>query len=257
MVIGTNPSDVLPTEALRVSSLNKGILIPNVPLQNATPPRTGLAPLGTTTQPLLVYNSNPNTVKGFYLWKNGWSPLLTSSNVYTLLGIINSTTAVSTGAVIDNTQDGQNQYTNDEPPTVHGWTLIPGVTKQITINSPNNNITINVNGVMQITYQGSPSNLPHSNSFAVAIFVDNKLKMVRNFLLSASQCTYTDFNIMSVLENLTPGTHTISVYETYRSNVSNSSVNARLHFGEKSNDCSNLTNDMSRTTMNIQITETP
>lgn len=151
--IGTNPSDVLPTEALRVSSVNKGILIPNVPLQNATPPGTGLAPLGTTTQPLLVYNSNPNTVKGFYLWKNGWSPLLTSSNVYTLLGIINSTTAVSTGAVIDNTQDGQNQYTNDEPPTVHGWTLIPGVTKQITINSPNNNITINVNGVMQITYQ--------------------------------------------------------------------------------------------------------
>lgn len=252
--IGSNPTSITSSDALKLSSPNKGILIPNVPLQNATAPATGLAPIGNTTQPLLVYNSNPQTIKGFYLWKNGWSPLLNSNNVTAFLGLINSSTVVSTGSVIDNTQDGQNQYNTNESPSVHQWAQIPGVSQTITINAPTNNVSINVNGVMQVTL---PNSNTYSNSFAVAIFVDNQLKIVRNFLLSASNCTYTDFNIMGVLENLSVGTHTIRVYETYRANVTQTNVNASLHFGQKANACTNLTNDMSRTTMNIQITENP
>lgn len=255
--IGNNPTDLTTSDALKISSPNKGILIPNVSLQNAVAPATGLAPIGTTTEPLLVYNNNPQTIKGFYVWKNGWSPLLNSNNVTAFLGLINSTTVVSNANSIDNTQDGQNSYAFDEAPTVHGWKLIPGLSKNVTVNSPNNNVTVNVNGIMQITLPASNQTSTYSNSFAVAIFVDNKLKIVRNFILSATQCTYTDFSIMGILQNLSVGNHNIAVYETYRANVTSTNVNANLNFGSKASVCSNLSDDMGRSTMNIQITETP
>lgn len=255
--IGSNPASISSSDALKLTTTNKGLLIPNIPLQNNVPPATGLAAIGTTTEPLLVYNNNPQTIKGFYIWKDGWSPLLNSNNVTAFLGLINSTTAVSNANSIDNSQDGQNSYALNEPPTVHQWKLIPGLSKEITINSPNNNVTVNVNGIMQVTLPNNNQSNTYSNSFAVAIFVDNKLKIVRNFILSATQCTYTDFGIMSVLKDLSVGDHTIAVYETYRANVTNTSVNASLNFGSKASNCTNLSEDMGRSTMNIQITETP
>lgn len=248
--IGNTVNTFDESEALKIVSTNKGVIIPNVSLTSLS----SASPITSPATSLLVYNTNTTTGKGFYFWKNSkWNVLLDSTNIYAYLGIINSTTITSNAAITDNTRNGAVQYTIGEIQSAHEWQLIPNLSTNINLYSANNNITVNVNGVVQVVNTSSEPTT--TNSYAIAIFVDDKLASVRNFIINAAaQCTYNDFNEMLTIQNLSLGTHSIKVYETFRTNVENDS-NPTLTFGDKASTCNNLTTDMARTIMNIQITE--
>ena len=256
--IGDNITTISNSEALKIVSNNKGVILPNINIPNLNQS----APLNITSansaenESLMLYNTNPTTGKGFYIWRPaGWSALLNSSNAFKYLGVVNSVTTISNAAVNIGTPTGANRYNIDSAPGDTDWQEIPNLTQNIDIYSPKNDVTININGVVQGT-NGNNGN--STNSYAIAIFVDGKLKTVRNFILGLpTTCTYNDFNLMSTLKDLAVGTRTIKVYAIYRAQVTSGASNATLAFGDKRSNCSNLTSDMARTVMNVQISEKP
>lgn len=234
------------SEAFRVEASNKGLLIPNVfiPDLNQAPPVTNPADF------LLVYNTNEINTKGFYYWNNNkWNPIIDALNIFTKLKLIKYYSVESNSAIVDRTTNGSQIYTINEPPSAHDWQLIPGVTKTIEITSPNNEIGFFVSGVVQRNRR------EQGDSYAIAIFVDGELKATRGFILNGSNCAYNNFNVEGVLKNLSVGSHTFEVRETYRSELRNGNTTAELSFGGRHTQCSNLNDELARTIMNIQVTQ--
>lgn len=249
--IGSNVTTFDDSEVLKIVSPNKGVLFPNISIPNLN----NAAPVSNPANSLIAYNTNSTSGKGYYIWQtNKWSPIINSSNIYKYLGIIKTTTAVSTSTITDSGPNGANTYSNDEAPSAHDWKLIPNLSKTIDIYSAVNNVSINVGGIVQVNSSSATAN---SHSYAVAIFIDNKLASARNFIISGNTaCLYNDFNIFMSKNNLSVGSHTIAVYQTYRVNLSNTS-GATLSFGGRLGTCTNLSDDMSRSILNIQLTEKP
>lgn len=254
--IGDNVTTFNDSEVLKIVSNNKGLLIPNIDIQNLSSP----SPLNITVEnsseneSMLVYNTNTTTGKGFYVWRpGGWSALLNSTNAFKYLGVINSSTKKSTGAVEINTESGAVSYPIDSAPN-NDWKLIPNLSEVINIYSPNNNVTINVTGIVQGTNNSNNT----VNSYAIAIVVNDRIKTVRNFILRMpTTCTFNDFNVLSTLKNLPVGSNTIKVYAIYRAQAVSSIGSSTLAFGGKRSNCTNLNQDMASTILNIQISEKP
>lgn len=247
--IGSNVTIFDNSEVLKIVASNKGVLFPKflIPDLAFAPPVTNPA------TSLMVYNTNIINGKGYYIWQNKWNPLINSANVYKYLGIIKTVNAKSNATLVDSTPNGANSYSLGESPAAHDWILIPNLSTTVTVYSPNNNVSINVDGIVQVNSTAAITR----HSYAAAIFIDNKLASARNFIISGnSTCLYHDFNVFLSASNLAVGTHTIAVYETYRVNLS-STTGAKLYFGGKLNTCSNLSDDMSRSFLNIQSSEKP
>ena len=112
--VGVGTETFSPSEVFKVVSNNRGVLLPNV---NITDLNISL-PILNPANSLLVYNNNINTGKGFYYWKdNKWNPIIDSSNIYKLLGITRSESAVSTSSFTDTSYNGANSYTIGELPS--------------------------------------------------------------------------------------------------------------------------------------------
>lgn len=173
---------------------------------------------------------------------NKWNPLINSTNVYKYLGIVRSLTAVSNATSNDSSVNGALMYTIGEAPSAHDWQLISNLSKTVEIYSPSNNLSINVCGTVQAT-SGNGGSTTHS--YAIAVFIDNKLASVRNYIISRNgNCLYNDFNLFTTISDLSIGSHTVQVYETYRVNLQNN-TNPVLSFGGKHSSCNNLSADMS------------
>lgn len=251
--VGIGTTNLDNSEALRIESNNKGVLLPNLSIPDLSQPSPVLT---TPPESLFVYNTNTTTDKGFYFWKNNkWNPLLDSTNVYYLLGLAKSETVFSTSNVIDDSTVGAITYTQNEAPSAHDWVLIPGLSKTITINRPNNNLSINIFG----TTQTNSSNSSDDNfiTYSIGIFIDGQLNSVRNYVVSGpGKCVYGDYSINSNVSNLKEGNHTIEAYETMRVRFSSSlSQKYGMSFGGKYSTCNNISDLMARSLLNIQITE--
>ncbi len=246
--IGNNVTSISSSEALRIASPNKGVLVPNVSI----PDLNGPAPVTLPTTSLLVYNTNTATGKGFYFWNvTKWEPYLDTTNIYKYLKILRSESLVSTGGVQDNTPITGVSYTLGEAPAAHEFQLIPGLSQTISLYSPQNSVSITGNGVVQINSTASDNTFM---SYSVGLFVDSKLAGVRNFLISGNDtCLYNDYNVFFNLSNLsTGGTHLIELRETLRvSEVSGQTIT----FGSAQSGCSNLSPLMGKSLMNIQISQ--
>lgn len=245
--VGLGTQTVANSQVLNISSSHKGLLIPNVnipDLQNA-------APVTSPANSLMVYNTNTTTGKGYYYWKiNKWTPLLNTTNIYKYLGIIRSEVVASTSAVTDNTPTSGVSYTIGEVPSAHDWQLIPGLSKTITLFSPNNSTAVTSSGVVQINSANTENTFM---TFGIGLFVDGKLAQVRNFIISGNEtCLYNDYNIFFNLSNLAIGDRKIEIYESLR--VTNISTQ-RINFGAKDSSCTNLNSSMDKSLMNIQISE--
>ena len=249
--IGNNVNTFDDSEILKIESSNKGVLLPNISIPDLNEPE----PVTNPENSLFVYNTNTTTGTGFYMWKdNKWNPLINSTNVYKYLGIVSSYTAISNNGVNDSTPNGAVGYTVGEVAADHDWQLIPNLTQTFPVYSANNNVAINVGGIVQAN---SVSGATSTHSYAVAVFIDDKLASVRNFIVSGNaDCLYNDFNIFMTINNLSVANHTVKVYQTYRVNLT-STTGAYLRFGERISSCSNLSNDMSRTILNVQVSEKP
>ncbi|MFA7614961.1 MAG: hypothetical protein WCY16_00070 [Weeksellaceae bacterium] len=241
------------SEILKIESNNKGVLLPNVELTNLTSP----APITNPAENLFVYNTNPIVGLGFYTWKtNKWEPLVDSRNVYAYAGIVRTELAQSTAAIQDDNTTGANSYNIGDPPGSI-WKLIPGMSKTFDVFSPINNLSISVGG----TVQTKSNAVQQAHSYAVAVFIDDQLAAVRNFILQGNTtCIYSDFNVFMTVSNLSAASHKVEVRETFRVDNANGTQQNNpggLVFGGNHPDCSNINNDMANTLMSIQISEKP
>lgn len=245
--VGIGTQTVANSEALKISSASKGVLIPNINI----PDLNAAAPVVNPANSLMVYNTNTSSGKGFYYWKtNKWNPLLNSTNIYKYLGIVRTETAVSTASAVDNTPTTGVSYTLGEAPSSHDWKLIPGLSKTISLFSPNNSISVISSGLTQINSTSSEDTFM---SYAIGLFIDNKLAGVRNFIISGkADCLYNDFNVFFNLSNLAVGDRKVEIYESLR--VTTVSTQ-RINFGSKDTSCNNLNSSMDKSLMNIQISE--
>lgn len=246
--VGVGTNEFTPSEVFKVVSSNKGVLLPNVSLSNLN----SSAPIVNPANSLMIYNTNVDTGKGFYFWKGGkWRPIIDSSNIYKFLGITRSESVVSNAPYTDNSYNGANSYTMGESPSAHDWQLIPGLTKTFNVFSANNSVTASSSGIIQVNSTGS--SLTYI-SYAIGIFLDGKLAGVKNFIIyGTANCLFNDYNVFFTLNNLSPGNHTIAVYETSRVNFGSSSE--YITFGSKVSSCTNINSSMDKSLLNIQIAE--
>ncbi len=246
--IGNNVTTFDDSEVLKIVSSNRGVLFPNISI----PDLSQAAPVANPANSLIVYNTNTASGKGFYYWKdNKWNPLLDTNNVYKYLGIVNSTSVVSTDSgVNDATGIGGVAYAIGELPSANQWQEIPGLSKTVSIYSPVNSVSVTAGGIAQINSSASDDTYM---SYSIALFIDGTLQGVRNFNISGNEnCLLNNFNVAFNFSNLTIGNHTFKIYETLRvNNVSSQSIT----FGAKHSSCSNINSTMDKSLMNIQIVE--
>ena len=247
--IGSNVTTFDDSEVLKIVSANKGVLLPNVSIPNLN----SAAPVVNPANSLMVYNTNASTGKGFYFWKdNKWNPSLDTANIYKYLGIVRSESAVSTGGVNDSTPITGVSYTMGEAPSVHNFQLIPGLSKAISIYSPQNTVSVSGSGIVQVNSAASDNTFM---SYSVALFVDSQLAGVRNFIINGNEnCLYNDFNVYFNINNLSVGNHLIELRETLRvTQVATQSIT----FGSKHSACNNLSPLMDKSIMTVQTSEKP
>ena len=245
--VGIGTQTVGSSQILNINAAHKGILIPNVDIKDLA----SMAPIINPASSLMIYNTNATTGKGFYYWKSGnWTPLLNTTNIYKYLGIIRTETVSSTAGIIDDTPTSGVSYTIGEAPSAHDWNLLPGLSKTISIYSPNNSIGVTTSGIVQINSAVTEDTFM---SFGIGLFIDNKLVQVRNFIISGKEyCLYNDFNIFFNLSNLAVGDRKVEIYGSLRVTTVGTQ---RINFGAKDSTCSNLNSSMDKSLMNIQISE--
>lgn len=247
--IGTNVTTFDNSEVLKIAAANKGVLLPNVSIPNLNNP----APVTSPASSLLVYNTNNTTGKGFYYWQNNkWNPILDTTNIFKYLGIVRSESAVSTSGVNDSTPITGVSYTLGESPSAHDWQLIPSLSKTISLYSGQNTVSISGSGVAQVNSSSWDNTFM---SYSIALFVDNKLSGVRNFIINGNKsCLYNDFNVFFNVSNLSTGNHLIELRETLRVTEV---ISQSITFGSKHSACNNLSPLMDKSLMSIQISERP
>ncbi|MFC7348170.1 hypothetical protein ACFQO9_15740 [Chryseobacterium zhengzhouense] len=231
---------------LKVSSANKGVLIPNLTIPNLNVAN----PVDSPSFGLLAYN-NYNGKKGFNFWDgNKWSELVDSRNVYSVLGLTISYSTSNSAPISVTTLSGALNYgENSLPGTV--WTEVPGLSKDITITQSNNSIFVITEGMVQAN--NSLASRANTFTYAVGIFVDGKLAGVRNYSTNYGKSyQYDFFSINTLLKDLSLGTHTIKTYVTMR--VNNYINASSWKFGGPA-DTSSVNADMSKINMFIKLTE--
>lgn len=230
---------------LKISSSNKGILIPNLSIPNLSL----ASPVTNPALGLLAYN-NATGKKGFNFWDGAkWNELVDTSNVYSVLGLSISYSTSNSSSVDLTTLSGALNYAEDSVPgTV--WTFVPGLSKTIDITQANNNIFVVTEGMVQAN--NSSANAANTYTYAIGIFVDGKLKGVRNYSANYGRSNQYDFfSINTLFKNLSVGTHDIRTYVTMR--VNNNSSATFWRFGGATSASVNA--DMSKINMFIKLTE--
>lgn len=111
---------------------------------------------------------------------------------------------------------------------------------------------VTVEGMSQINNTSNAS----SYQFAVGIFVDNELKVVRKFYgySTNATCLWKKFNVSGVFENLSVGSHVVKVYAYNLPKLSNNYSNI-TYGGAASTSCNNLNEDMARIFLTAQVAE--
>lgn len=232
---------------LKISSSNKGLLIPNLSI----PDLSLASPVTNPALGLLAYN-NAIGKKGFNFWDGAkWNELVDTRNIYSVLGLTISYSTSNSSAVDINAVRGAINYAQDSlPETI--WTEVPGLSKDITITQSNNSIAVITEGMIQANNTVASTG-SDAFTYAVGIFIDGKLSGVRNYSTKYSNTyQYDFFSINSVFNNLSLGNHTIKTYVTLRAN--NLAGVSLWRYGGPVNTTS-VNNDMSRINMFIKLTE--
>ena len=265
--VGIGTTTVAPSEVLKVSSTNKGILLPKLKMPS---PNTNVLPAINPKRYMIAFNnSDIDDENGFYYTYEkslspttlAWKPFLDINTINNRLIVTKNHNYTATNGVWQNTgTGGAVPYTIGENPTVRPWLQIPGGSKTINYTKNNNETSIYFEGMIQDNNSGFDYS---ENSYAIGLFVDGKLHSVRTFVLTApinSECAYDIFSLKSNVYNLPAGNHTFSVYAITRAQLSGDANT--LTFGIGNNGCSlpagwtpYLSNDMTRLKVSVQIQE--
>ncbi|WDT67592.1 hypothetical protein [Cloacibacterium sp. TD35] len=132
-----------------------------------------------------------------------------------------------------------------------GWSYLNTYT-QFSVTKSENIVLINIDGVSQIDNVNNYS----SYQFALGIFIDDQLKLVKKFQIDSAEtkCNFKKFDFAGVLENLSLGNHVIKVYAYNLPKLSNNYTHI-TYGGAASNLCDNIDEGMARIHLNAQLAE--
>lgn len=131
-----------------------------------------------------------------------------------------------------------------------GWSYL-NTFAEITIDENQNIILIDIDGTTQI--DNLTKNSPYQ--FAIGIFIDDELKLMKNFHVATSEmsCDFKKFNIAGVFENISLGNHVVKVYAYNLPKLSNNY--SKITYGGASTSCGNLNKEMARIVLTAQVAE--
>lgn len=157
----------------------------------------------------------------------------------------------STQGVLINTGWSNSPDSFAENSGTNGWTSL-GVNVTISPTKAANDVFISAEGMAQL------NNTSQDNySFAIGLFVDGQLKVVRKFYVAEnSACTWKKFEVNGLFENMAPGNHTVQLYGR-NLRKSSGSGNLGLYYGTKApgTACTNMNENMARIFLTAQLTE--
>lgn len=236
-------SDPRPHESaiLEIRSTNKGIMLPKIEI---SPDGSNIqnAPEG-----LLFYNTNTNKLNFWDTTK--FSKNLEGSDAQGLIPETKNIISENTGPTTISSYSNIN-YTIDSDTT--GWTDLK-TTLNLKPTKNINSILVNLEGMAAANNSSSNTNY----SFAIGIFVNGKLKIVRKFYANDSgQCLWKKFDLTGIFKNL-PVLAENESYElkVYGKNLSSGSSSINITYGGPGGTCSNINTGMAKINLSVQITE--
>ncbi|WP_262152102.1 hypothetical protein [Chryseobacterium foetidum] len=224
---------------LDLVATNKGIMLPQIAL-NASNVSDASFMATTPTTSLLVYNTNASFPggRGLYYWDGGkWVFYFNSANLNLLLGITKYYSKIYPGGTYTFSYPGESPYVNGSSLALP-WVKVPETTDfDIVIDRPENNTVITFTGMVQVGTASTSANV----NYGLGIFVDNKLITSKAVSLNGDiACPFQEFTITGVLDDLSVGTHKITLGVANRTGNVGSEL---TYYGRKAGGCLNLTND--------------
>lgn len=231
-----------PSAILEMVGTNKGILLPNVPLTSASDVSTTVS---TPVYGLTVFNPNINRLNFWNgtKWIRHYDPV----DIGDVVQVTRNYTTTSTGNGVSTNSWSDGNFNFDSGTS--GWTDL-GVTLTIVPTKGSNHVFISGEGIAQL---GNPTQ-SYNFTFAIGLFVDGKLKVVRKFNYDEStSCSWKKFEISGLFSNLPPGNHTVKLYG--RNLTKTVTSNLSIVYGGGVSGCSNMNSDMAKIFLNAQLTE--
>lgn len=232
---------------LHIENSSRGLLLPNVSLLNNTDQTTVPSPVNG----VLVFNTK---IQKLNFWSQGkWNRNFEISDTTNIIKSTNNETGASSAGVVSNTFPTQMPLFNiDDPAT--DWTDL-GTSTTVTITKPQNTAYIIAEGMTQANNSQTTN---QQYQYAIAVFVDNKLKIVRKYQVMAADgvCVWNKFNLSGVFYDLSVGTHTVKIYgRNLPKPASGSSGYTTITYGAGASGCSNLNSDMAKIFVTAQTTQ--
>ncbi len=259
--VGIGTTNVSSSEALSISSRLAG--------ESATAPGRGFLPsrvsltgetdavtIPNPAHALAVYNTNG--LPGFFYWDSlqnpqRWRRLMDVPGVMELMVPVKNYSSASTGGASQGTGVGTAVgYTIGEHFSVRPWVKVPGMERTINIYSADNNVTIVGSIPLQINNSGT-ENTYDVHSYAVGLFVNDRLVSVRPFVMSAvtrMNCAIKSVEIKTNLSNLTAGNHKVEMYVITRSDLVGSATT--LTWGAPATGCTTQNGFMATGNISVQ-----
>ncbi|MDD3457925.1 MAG: hypothetical protein PHO74_00350 [Weeksellaceae bacterium] len=239
-----------PTAILEVRDTETGILFPRVALTDAEDATTVPNPIYGLT----VFDTNTNRL---YFWDTQVYPpqfpnprWIRNFRVSDAEAIIQKTSNFSqnstSGVSVNSWPSSPPSFTENSGTT--GWTNL-NVSVTVSPTSGTNDVFISAEGMAQLN--NTTSNF---YSFAIGLFVDGQLKIVRKFINSDNAaCSWKKFEINGLFKDMSPGNHTVSLYARNLRAQSN----VALVYGDRApnSTCSNMNENMARIFLTAQLTE--
>lgn len=250
--VGVNISNPDASAMLQIFSTSKGVSVPSVQLLSYT----DVVTIPSPKESLIVYNTNTTLLggAGFYFWNGSrWDYLFSDINSSNLQNQLKYYSKISTTG-FDFKNSGTSQFygysnINIGDAINSQWTEIADVTQTITIDRATNNISFNINGMMQANNSTTTSGV----AAYFGVFVDDKLVDIKPLYMPFDQnCNFRTFTVYAKSQNLTLGNHVVKFAIR---NVSAPSTAIMLTYGAKNSSCSTLSNDESRISTTILLNQ--
>ncbi len=256
--VGINTITPHPSAILDIRATDKGVSLPKISLHS----RTDITAVPNPKESLIIYNTNNslNGKEGYYFWDGAkWDYFFTDLNQGNLMNQVKYYNSTSNTAYTF-TQNPVNQFYGyiahaaGETLNTSQWTVISDLTKTITIDRPQNETLMNINGMFQVN--NGASNSTGGISSSIGFFVDDKLIDVKPMFLDIqSSCSYRQFMIYGLAKNLSVGNHTVKFAIR---NISAPTINGlTVTYGgpNTSSSCNTLTNFEAAISSTISINQ--
>lgn len=256
--VGINTTSPHPSAILDIRANDKGISLPKISLQSWS----DITAVPNPKESLITYNTNNslNGKEGYYFWDGAkWEYFFTDINQSNLMNQVKYYSSTSSTAY-NFTQNSPNQFygysahTAGENLDTTEWTVISALTKNITIDRPQNEVLMNINGMYQAN--NSASNNTGGITSSIGFFIDDKLIDVKPMYLDfQSPCSYRQFMIYGIAKNLSTGNHTVKFAIRNIAAPTISGLNVTFGAPNSSSSCTSLTNFESAISSTIFINQ--